>query len=79
MSGAATMFAAVLAGVLLQSHAHADRAQPAFYEYLIVAIAVVAMVWTVFLAVRMTVRPGEGRPDHIKRAILEDREGDSDG
>lgn len=58
---------------LLQAHTgHAAAARPAFYEYLLVAIAVVAMVWTLYLAVRMTVRPGEDKPDHIKRRILED-------
>lgn len=70
---------AALADVFLQSHAHGAGPRPAFYEYLIVAAAAVVMVWTVYLAVRMTARPGEDQPDHIKRAILEDREGGPDG
>ena len=29
-------------------------------------------VWVIWRAVRLTVRPGEKDPDHIKRRILED-------
>ncbi|HKZ53581.1 MAG TPA: hypothetical protein VJ085_09930 [Candidatus Acidoferrales bacterium] len=56
-----------------QGHSgHSAAARPAFYEYLLVAVAVVVLVWVLYLAVRMTVRPGEEREDHIKRLILEE-------
>lgn len=61
--------------VLLQAHAaHGGSARPAFYEYVLVAAAAVVMVWTLYLAFRYTVRPGEQNPDHIKRRILEDED-----
>ena len=69
------------AGVALQQHAgHGAAAnQPAFYEFVLVAIAVVVMVWAVYKAVRVTLRPGEEEPNHIKRLILEDEESKSHG
>ncbi|MGH9862179.1 MAG: hypothetical protein ACRD35_02015 [Candidatus Acidiferrales bacterium] len=59
------------------SHGGGSGTRPAAYEYVLVGLAIVGMVWTLYLAVRYTVRPGEDRPDHIKRAILEDDEGSS--
>lgn len=65
--------AAMLA--FLQAHTgHGSGARPELFEYVLVGIAIVAAVWTIYLAVRYTVRPGESNPDHIKRRILEDEE-----
>lgn len=58
-----------------QMHAgHATAARPALYEYLLVAGAVVVLVWVFYLAIRVSVWPGEEEPNHIKRMILEDEE-----
>lgn len=80
MSLSAIGIAAALAALLWQGHAgHAPARQPALYEYVLVGIATVAMVWTVYLAVRYTLHPGEEERDHIKRLILEDGDEDSHG
>lgn len=40
----------------------------------IVIVGAIATVWTFYLAIRMTIVPGEHEPDHPKCAILrEDR------
>ena len=57
--------------VLLQ-HAHRGRPSASPIEYVLAGIAFVVGAYALVLAVRMTVRPGEDRPDHIKRTILED-------
>lgn len=68
------------AAALLQMHGgHAGAARPALYEYLLVAAATVAMVWTLYLAARYTARPGEDNRDHIKRTILEEDDRSSNG
>ncbi len=77
MSAAVQALAAFLSAALQAHSAHGGAARPAPYEYVLVGLAIVGMVWTLYLAVRYTVRPGEDRPDHIKRAILEDDEGNS--
>ena len=60
---------------LLQAHAgHGAAGRPDLFEYVLVGIAIVAAAWTIYLAVRYTVRPGENSPDHIKRRILEDED-----
>jgi len=65
----------LLASLFWQGHSgHSAAAGPAFYEYLLVAVAVVVLVWVLYLAVRMTVRPGEEQEDHIKRLILKEGE-----
>lgn len=73
-----------LAAAVLQAHGghgvSPDTANlPAFYEYVLVAIAVVVMVWAVYKAVRVSVHPGEEEPNHIKRLILEDEDAKSHG
>jgi len=45
---------------------------PSILEWIAVAAAAVVLVWTLWLAVRYTVRPGETDADHIKRRILLD-------
>lgn len=79
MSAAVRTLTVLMMGALQthSSHTGGAGARPAPYEYVLVGLAIVAMVWTLYLAVRYTVRPGEDRPDHIKRAILEDDEGNS--
>ena len=72
MSGCAVALA------VLQAHTSHVASRPALYEYLLVGVAAVAAAWTIYLAVRYTLRPGEDNPDHIKRRILED-EDDSHG
>jgi len=68
-----TALAAMLA--FLQAHmGHGSSARPELFEYVLVGIAIVAAAWTIYLAVRYTVRPGESSPDHIKRRILEEDE-----
>lgn len=58
-----------------QAHSgHVPAARPALYEYVLVGGAVVVLVWVFYLAIRVSVWPGEEEPDHIKRLILEDRE-----
>lgn len=58
-----------------QAHpGHSPAARPALYEYLLVGGAVVVLVWVFYLAIRVSVWPGEEEPDHIKRLILEDEE-----
>ena len=52
---------------------------PAFYEYLLVGVAVVVTAWALIVAVRVSVRPGEDNPKHIKRMILEDEDNGSNG
>ena len=53
-----------------------DHAAGAFhasaFEYILVFVAAVVMVWTLVLALRYTVRPRETDPEHIKRRILDD-------
>ena len=43
----------------------------AWWEYALVAGAVLVLVWVLYLAFRYTLRPGENEPGHIKRKILE--------
>ena len=50
---------------------HAAEA-PGFASYVIVAVATVVVVWVLYLAIRMTVSPGETDRNHIKRTILEE-------
>jgi len=69
MTALATMLA------FLQAHSgHGGAARPDLFEYVLVGIAIVAAAWTIYLAVRYTLRPGESNPDHIKRRILEDED-----
>lgn len=52
---------------------HAAGASPAsILDWVLVFAAVVVLAWTLGLALRYTVRPGETDPGHIKRRILID-------
>ena len=79
MNAAIQIFARFAVAVLQAhgSHGGGSGTRPAPYEYVLVGLAIVGMLWTLYLAVRYTLRPGEDRPDHIKRSILDD-EGNSD-
>ncbi len=73
------MTAATIMLAFLQGHAgHGAGARPTLFEYVLVGIAIVAAAWTIYLAVRYTVRPGESNPDHIKRRILDDEDSSHD-
>ena len=43
----------------------------ATWEYVLVAVAVIIVVWVFYLAFKYTLKPGEDQADHIKRRILE--------
>ena len=60
----------LLAG-LLRDMQH-SRPPASAIEYVLVGIATVVAAYALVLAVRMTLQPGEGDPNHIKRTILED-------
>jgi hypothetical protein len=44
----------------------------ATWEYALAAVSVAIVLWVFYLAIRMTIHPGEDDPDHIKRTILDD-------
>jgi hypothetical protein len=72
MSALANWVALGLAG--LSQQGRPTDTHPALYEYILVGVSVVVLVWVFYLAVRVTVRPGEEQEDHIKRRILEEGE-----
>ena len=43
-------------------------------EWALVAPALAAALWVIWLAVRWTLFPGETDPGHVKRSILDDDE-----
>ena len=43
----------------------------AAWEYVLVAVAVIIVVWVFYLAFKYFFKPGEQQSDHIKRRILE--------
>ena len=51
---------------------HAAGASHSTLEWVLVFAAAVVLAWTLGLALRYTVRPGETDPGHIKRRILSD-------
>lgn len=56
---------------LLAAHAH-DLAALSWLEWILVGLSALAVVWVIWRAVVLTVRPGEEDPQHIKRSILDD-------
>jgi len=50
---------------------HQMAGPQAWWEYALVAGAVLVLVWVLYLAFKYTFRPGENEPGHIKRKILE--------
>lgn len=55
---------------VLLAHVHFERLSA--FEWALTAAAGLAAAWTIWLAVRYTLTPGESEPDHIKRMILDD-------
>ena len=55
----------------MMDHA-AGASHASVFEYVLVLAAAIVVVWTLGLALRYTVRPGETDPGHIKRRILMD-------
>jgi hypothetical protein len=62
--------------VLAASSAASDHAPVGPLEGTLVALAAAAVLWAVYAAVRYTVRPGEEDPQHMKRRILCDEDGE---
>lgn len=42
----------------------------------LVALATATVLWAIYAAVRYTARPGEEDPQHVKRRILADEDGE---
>ena len=57
--------------VLLAAHEH-DVSNLSALEWLLVGLAALLVVWVIWRAVVLTIRPGEEDPNHIKRLILDD-------
>ena len=55
---------------MMDHAAHASHASG--LEWMLVLAAAVVLVWSLSLALRYTIRPGENDPGHIKRRILFD-------
>jgi len=55
---------------MMDHAAHAFHAS--VFDWMLVCVAAVVLVWSLALALRYTVRPGERDPGHIKRRILLD-------
>lgn len=59
---------------LFQHEGHSMASGPhATWEYLLAGFSMAIVLWVFYLAIRMTLRPGEEEKDHIKRTILDDR------
>ena len=71
----------MIASVLLAAGVHhASAGAPSALEWVLVAEAALVMVWTLGLAIRYTVAPGETNPNHIKhRILIEDAEAPEEG
>ena len=59
------------APVPLAAHDH-DVSDFGVLEWLLIALAGLLVVWVIWRAIVLTVRPGEDDPHHIKRSILDD-------
>ena len=60
-----------MTGPVLAAHEH-DVSNFGFVEWTLVGLAALFVVWVIWRAVVLTIRPGEDEPDHIKRMILQD-------
>lgn len=56
---------------LLAAHDH-DVSNLTAIEWVLVGLAALFVVWVIWRAVILTIRPGEEDPNHIKRMILDD-------
>jgi hypothetical protein len=78
MSAANAFSAQVDLGFSSSSHDH--TATPGgIGDLVIVAIAVIAVVLTLFFCIKYFIAPGEREDTHIKRRILDDNVGDERG
>ena len=55
----------------LAAHSH-DLTSLGPFEWLLVGLAALLVVWVIWRAVVLTIHPGEEEADHIKRMILDD-------
>ena len=58
---------------------HSAASHASAFEYVLVFVAAIVLVWTLGLALRYTVRPRETDPDHIKHRILNDEIDEPEG
>ena len=61
----------------MMDHA-AGASHASVFEWVLVFVAAVVLVWTLGLAIRHTVRPEETDPGHIKRRILSDESAETE-
>jgi hypothetical protein len=61
----------------MMDHA-AGASHASVFEWVLVFVAAVVLVWTLGLAIRYTVRPEETDPGHIKRRILSDESAETE-
>jgi hypothetical protein len=61
----------------MMDHA-AGASYASVFEWVLVFVAAVVLVWTLGLAIRYTVRPEETDPGHIKRRILSDESAETE-
>ncbi len=61
----------------MMDHA-AGASHASVFEWVLVFVAAVVLVWTLGLAIRYTVRPKETDPGHIKRRILSDESAETE-
>jgi len=61
----------------MMDHA-AGASHASAFEWVLVFVAAVVLVWTLGLAIRYTVRPEETDPGHIKRRILSDESAEAE-
>jgi len=61
----------------MMDHA-AGASHASAFEWVLVFVAAVVLVWTLGLAIRYTVRPEETDPGHIKRRILSDESAETE-
>lgn len=59
-----------LALLPLAAHHHFDFARFSILEWGLFVLECAITVWVLWLAVKMTLRPGEDAPDHVKNSIL---------
>ena len=55
----------------LAAHDH-DVSELGVVEWIAVGLAGLLVVWVIWRAIVLTVRPGEDDPHHIKRTVLDD-------
>ena len=69
MTRALLLEPSAFAALLPVGHAHFENLGP--FEWGLVILAALIGAWTIWLAVKYTLRPGEDEPEHVKRSILD--------